>query len=93
MGGVLFVMIIITTSSIYSRNCFKVSLLFSILITSLSLSIYLQLSPEPSLEKDESLSEEQFANATGTGNTASDFSEAGLFALYVQVNDIQDMSP
>ena len=85
LGVVVFMMILITCTSIYSKNCFKVSLLFCVLICSLSLSVYLQLSPEqeeitaPSLDTN---------NATTVPDQAaySDLSEAGLFTLYVQVN-------
>ena len=84
LGVVVFMMILITCTSIYSKNCFKVSLLFCLLICSLSLSVYLQLSPgqeitAPSLDTN---------NATTVPDQAaySDLSEAGLFTLYVQVS-------
>ena len=65
LGTVVFCLFLVTSRPLYTDNCFKVSLLFCLLVCSLSLSLYLQL-PAPD---------------------QPDITEAGLFALYVQVRN------
>ena len=80
LGVTVFLLILITCSAVYPRNCFKVSLVFCVLICSLSLSTFLQLAPSQLKSQDAPLPGD---NGTTPHNT--DLSEAGLFALYVQV--------
>ena len=68
LGTIVFCLLLLTSRPLYTDNCFKVSLLFCVLVCSLSLSLYLQLSP-PHQED----------------SAQPDMTEAGLFALYVQV--------
>ena len=85
LGVTVFLLILITCSAVYPRNCFKVSLVFCVLICSLSLSTFLQLAPS---NEDPSQLPSQDALPPGDNGTTphnTDLSEAGLFALYVQV--------
>ena len=68
LGTIVFCLLLLTSRPLYTDNCFKVSLLFCLLVCSLSLSLYLQL-PTPHQ----------------TDGAQPDMTEAGLFALYVQV--------
>jgi len=86
LGTVVFCMFLVTCSPFYSENCFKVSLLLCALLCSLSLAVYLQISPTP----DEIISEvdsilESLPNVSTSTLGQTDLSEAGLFALYVEV--------
>jgi len=84
LGTVIFCMFLVTCSPIYSENCFKVSLLLCLLLCSLSLAVYLQISPnEIILENGAVLEPSTNISASTLGQT--DLSEAGLFALYVEV--------
>jgi len=84
LGTVIFCMFLVTCSPIYSENCFKVSLLLCLLLCSLSLAVYLQISPsEIILENGAVLEPPTNISASTLGQT--DLSEAGLFALYVEV--------
>ena len=87
LGTVVFCMFLVTCSPFYSENCFKVSLLLCALLCSLSLAVYLQISPTP----DEIISEvdsilESLPNVSTSTLGQTDLSEAGLFALYVEVS-------
>jgi len=83
IGVIVCLMFILVSSSIFVDNYFKVSLIFSILLCSTSLCVYLQLTPE----------HDQVVTAGHHGTnvshvpvrSGSDLSDAGLFALYVQV--------
>ena len=93
LGVTVFLLILITCSSVYPQNCFKVSLVFCVLICSLSLSTFLQLAPsdeDPSKPKSQDVLQDVrqdvlHLDVNGTIPHTSDLSEAGLFALYVQV--------
>ena len=80
LGTIIFCLFLLTSSPVYTENCFKVSLLFCLLICALSLSVYLQLSdpasPSESVESPSNVS---------TIFIMTDISESGLFALYVEV--------
>ena len=69
LGTVVFCLFLVTSRPCYTSYCFKVSLLFCLLVCLLSLVVYLQL-PGPDQTEQ------------------SDISEAGLFALYVQVRQM-----
>ena len=84
MGVIVCLMFILVSSSIFVDNYFKVSLLFSILLCSTSLCVYLQLTPEHG--QLVSSVDQQGTNVSHVpAHTGSDLSDAGLFALYVQV--------
>ena len=89
LGVTVFLLILITCSSVYPQNCFKVSLVFCVLICSLSLSTFLQLAPsdeDPSELKSQDVRQDVLVPGDNvTIPHTSDLSEAGLFALYVQV--------
>ena len=90
LGVTVFLLILITCSSVYPQNCFKVTLIFCVLICSLSLSTFLQLAPS---DEDRSNLKDHVALLPGDNGTTphnSDLSEAGLFALYVQVEGDAD---
>ena len=90
LGVTVFLLILITCSSVYPQNCFKVSLIFCVLICSLSLSTFLQLAPS---DEERSHLKDHVAPLPGDNGTTphnSDLSEAGLFALYVQVEGDTD---
>ena len=81
LGTVVFCLFLVTSSPVYTENCFKVSLLFCLLLCALSLSVYLQLS-EP--DSDSQLTDLSLGNVS-TNFIITDLSESGLFALYVEV--------
>ena len=83
LGTVVFCLFLVTSSPVYTDNCFKVSLLFCLLICALSLSVYLQLSdPAAHSEPVESLGN------VSASFIMTDITESGLFALYVEVREI-----
>ena len=81
LGTIVFCLFLLTSSPVYTENCFKVSLLFCLLICALSLSVYLQLSDPDSPSQPVDLS----LGNLSTSFIITDISEAGLFALYVEV--------
>ena len=82
LGTVVFCLFLVTSRPLYTDNCFKVSLLFCLLICSLSLSVYLQLSNTD--QSSPSLTTDNLGNVS-TNFIITDISESGLFALYVEV--------
>ena len=87
LGAVVFLLILITFSSLYPDNCFKVSLLFCLLLCTLSLAVYLQLSPghQSTFQNQTLLESNDDTIQDVVDDSTVDLSEAGLFALYVQV--------
>ena len=83
LGTIVFCLFLVTSSPVYTDNCFKVSLLFCLLICALSLSVYLQLSDPTS--PSEPVERESLSNVSTTF-VITDISESGLFALYVEVS-------
>ena len=57
LGTIVFCLLLLTSRPLYTDNCFKVSLLFSLLVCSLSLSLYLQLPPPHQTTSQPDLSE------------------------------------
>ena len=90
LGTVIFCMFLVTCSPLYSENCFKVSLLLCLLLCSLSLATYLQISQHNNNNNNNNNNTMLGTNFSATHNIDSslgrtDLSEAGLFALYVEV--------
>jgi len=87
LGTIVFCMFLVTCSPVYSENCFKVSLLLCALLCSLSLAVYLQISPTYTSTNTVPVVNTSDIRVDDSLSTLSkmDLSEAGLFALYVEV--------